>query len=187
MASMRTTAREFAVAPLAAPTLWVLPALWLLLVTVAVATRPQALLHSAPGNPVPAWLVMIFGTALAVVGPGLLLHYRRIRVANGVLSVVAAGLFTHKVAVSELDLDKARIVDLDEHAELRPGVRLWGMGLPGFSAGHHLLRNRARAFCLLTRREKVLVLPRRDGRYLLLSPEQPRALLEHLAATGPGA
>lgn len=175
--------QEFAVAPLSRAALWFFPALWLALVILAFLLRRDALLQVVPSNPVPPWLAMLFGMALAVVGPFILLQYRRVRIVDGMLTVVAASFFTHKVSPSDLDLDKARIVDLDEYDEFKPRLRLWGMGLPGFSAGHFLLRNRARAFCLLTRREKALVLPRRDGRVVLLSLEQPQTLLDALRAT----
>ena len=174
--------QEFAVAPLPRGALWFFPALWLVLVVVALLLREDAALHAHPSNPVPPWLVVAFGMALAVAGPFILLQYRRIRIVDGMLAVVAAGVFPHKVAPHDLDLDRARILDLAEHVELKPRLRLWGFGLPGFSAGHFLLRNRARAFCLLTRGEKVLVLPRRDGRFVLLSPEKPEALLSALRA-----
>lgn len=177
-------AQEFEAAPLPRAALWFFPALWLVLVAVTLLLRHDTLLRDNPGNPVPPWLVMLFGVALVVVGPFILLQVRRIRIVDGVLSINAAGLFAHKVSPRELDLDSARIVDLDEHDELRPRLRLWGFGLPGFHAGHYLLRNRARAFCLLTRRAKVLVLPRRDGRFVLLSPEQPQALLDRLRELG---
>ncbi|WP_246432223.1 hypothetical protein [Xanthomonas theicola] len=42
------------------------------------------------------------------------------------------------------------------------------------------MRNGARAFCLLTDASRVLALPLRDGRWRLLSPEQPRQLLQDL-------
>jgi hypothetical protein len=173
--------QNFELAPLSRSAQWFFPALWLALVALAFLLRHDALLRSNPTNPVPPWLVMFFGVALAVVGPFILLQYRRIRIVDGRLAIMAAGFFTHRIAPSELDLDKARIVDLNERTELKPALRLFGFGLPGFRAGHYLLRNRSRAFCLLTDFERVLVLPRRDGKKtVLLSPLQPQVLLSHL-------
>jgi len=171
---------EFEVSPPPARALWVLPVIWVALVGTVFALGHQTLLQPDPSSPVPAWLVMMSAIALGLVAPLVLLRYRRIRIRERQLWIQAAGVFTHKVTLETLDLERARIVDLDEHTDLKPTVRLLGMGLPGFRAGHYLLRNRARAFCLLTRQERVLVLPRHDGRYLLLSAEQPRELLESL-------
>lgn len=42
------------------------------------------------------------------------------------------------------------------------------------------MRGGGKAFCLLTDRNRVLVLPLRDGSLLLVSPEQPRVLLDDL-------
>ncbi len=166
----------FAVAPLAGRTRWFFPGLWAFLLVVACLT-PQG---GAATEPVPAWLITPFACALVVVGPYILLQYRRIALEADALRVMAASVFTHRVPIAGLDLERARILDLDEHVDYRPWLRLFGMSLPGFTAGHCLLRNRRRAFCLLTRRERVLLLPRRDGRYLLLSPEDPHALLSRL-------
>lgn len=181
MARPVAVVEEFEIAPLAGWTLWTLPLLWMVVVALLFALRHEALLRPVPGSPVPAWLVAAFGLGLALAGPLILLHCRRIRIAGGRLCVQAAGVFWHKVPLAELDPGQARIVDLDEHTGLRPMARLWGMGLPGLRAGHYLLRDRTRAFCLLTRMDKVLVLPRRDGRRLLLTPARPRALLARLA------
>ena len=94
--------------------------------------------------------------------------------------VVAATFYTRKTAVTALDLAQARIASLDEHTEFRPGMKTNGYALPGFQAGHFRLRNRAKAFCLLTTQQRVLILPQRDGAFLLLSPERPQALLDAL-------
>ena len=82
--------------------------------------------------------------------------------------------------MDELSLKDARVIDLAEHIESKPTVKLNGYGSIGFKAGYYLLRNRSRAFCLLTGFERVLVLPQRDGKCILLSPEQPQALLDAL-------
>ena len=57
--------------------------------------------------------------------------------------------------------------------------------MPGFHAGRFRLREKfGKAFCLLTDRHRVLWLPLRDGKdQLLLSLEQPQALLDALKAS----
>jgi len=117
--------------------------------------------------------------ALLVTGPLLALLRQRITL-DGHSLVVAATIFTQRIPIDTLDLDSARIVDLDKRTELRPLLGINRFGLPGLRAGQYVLRNRNRGFCLLTRFQKVLVLPRRDGRFVLLSPEQPQALLSRL-------
>ena len=116
----------------------------------------------------------------------LLLAMRRRSVAlrDGVLEVRAA-LYRKRVAVAELDLERARIVSLEERTELRPWLKSNGMSMPGFHAGHFRLRGDfGKAFCLLTQRERVLWLPLRDGKQqLLLSLERSQALLDALRAS----
>ena len=109
---------------------------------------------------------------------------RAVELHDGTLEVRAA-LFRERVAVTQLDLARARVVDLAERTELRPVVKTGGMSLPGFHAGRFRLREKfGKAFCLLTDRSRVLWLPLRDGKdQLLLSLEHPQALLDALKAT----
>ncbi len=149
-----------------------------LLVPAAAIALGVLLLPREQATPIPL-LAGMFMVALVMVGPLLALRRRRI-VLDGRTLVVAATFYTQRIPVDALDLDSARIVDLDERTELRPMLGLNRFGLPGLRAGHYLLRNRSRAFCLVTRFRRVLVLPRRDGRFVLLSPEQPQVLLSRL-------
>lgn len=109
---------------------------------------------------------------------------RSVELHDGTLEVRAA-LFRQRVAVAQLDLDRARVVDLGERTELRPLVKTNGMSMPGFHAGRFRLREKlGKAFCLLTDRQRVLWLPLRDGKdQLLLSLEQPQTLLDALRAS----
>ncbi|HYM86008.1 MAG TPA: hypothetical protein VET30_04665 [Pseudoxanthomonas sp.] len=169
--------QEFPLAPLHRSAWLLLVVLWVILMLVAYLAphHPQS-----AANPVPWWLVVPFGTALVVVGPWVMLQHRRISIEGDKLVAEAALLFTRKLAMSELALDKARVLNLDEHTEFKPMLQLGGMSLPGFNAGHYLLRNRSRAFCLLTARDSVLLLPQHDGKLILLSPKEPQALLARL-------
>ena len=114
----------------------------------------------------------------------LAMRRRSATLQDGILEIRAA-LYRKRVAVAELDLARARIVDLNERTELRPWLKSNGMSMPGFHAGHFRLRGDfGKAFCLLTQRRRVLWLPLRDGKQqLLLSLERPQALLDALHAT----
>ena len=109
---------------------------------------------------------------------------RVVELRDGVLDVRAA-MYRRRVPVAEIDLPRARIVDLSEHTELRPSLKTNGMSLPGFHAGRFRLRRTpGRAFCLLTDGRRVLWLPLRDGKWqVLLSLEKPQVLLDALRAS----
>lgn len=65
-------------------------------------------------------------------------------------------------------------------------ARVLPTNLPGYRSGLFWLRNKARAQVLLTDWRRVLVLPRRDGGMVLLSPQRPDALLAALREAASG-
>lgn len=109
---------------------------------------------------------------------------RSVALVGNVLDVRAA-LFRERTPIADIDLERARLVDLAERQDLRPAVKTMGMSLPGFHAGHFRLRGKlAKAFCLITDRQRVLWLPLHNGKdQLLLSVERPQDLLDALRAT----
>jgi hypothetical protein len=110
----------------------------------------------------------------------LAMRRNEVKLENGVL-VLRAAWYRHRVAVADLDLSGSRVVSLDERTELRPLLKSNGYALPGYSAGHFRMRKLSRkAFCILTTRERVLLLKERSGHVILLSLRQPRTLLEAL-------
>ena len=125
--------------------------------------------------------IALFVIAVASIGCAIGLKRRRVQLHGQVLQVVAA-LFSKRVPVDSIDIERARVVDLDERTELRPAIKTFGMSLPGYHAGHFRLRQKlGKAFCLVTDRRRVLWLPLRDGKQqLLLSLEHPQALLDAL-------
>ena len=127
--------------------------------------------------------IALTAIALATSACAAGLKRRRVRLDGQVLQIVG-GLFSHRVAVDRIDLERARVVNLDERTELRPVIKTFGMSLPGYQAGHFRLREKfGKAFCLLTDRHRLLWLPLRDGKdQLLLSLEHPQGLLDALKA-----
>lgn len=115
------------------------------------------------------------------------MHSRAIKVSAGRLDF---GLLPwRRIPAGAFDLDAARIVDLGTQRALQPVFKIAGSGLPGYKSGLFRLRNAQRAQVLLTDWKRVLVLPKRDGGVVLLSPERPDALLAalRLAAGGDSA
>jgi hypothetical protein len=117
--------------------------------------------------------------ALAIALLSWSVRRRHVILEDGRLRI-AGGLNSTTVAVDQLDLDAARVVDLREAGALAPSWKTFGTSMPGFRAGHFRLRNRGRAFVLLTDTRRVLALSERSGRTLLLSLERPQALLDAL-------
>ncbi len=104
---------------------------------------------------------------------------RRVELADGMLHVVA-GLAGTRVAVSKLLAEHARIVDLDQAPQERIGIKLFGVAMPGYHAGHFREIGGHKVFALVTDRRRVLVLPERGGRLLMLSLQRPQSLLDAL-------
>lgn len=172
--------RDFPLGPLAPWTWPALLGLWVVLLLIAFLGGTHV---QSPANPVPWWVVVLFATALVPAGLLSMLAHRQISIEGDMLLVAGALLFARKVPIGDLALDKARILDLDEHTEYKPMLRLFGFSFPGLTVGTCILRNRSRAFCLLTAQSRVLLLPQRNGRLILVSPEKPQALLDALRDT----
>ena len=121
------------------------------------------------------WLV------LPLVGAALTLAYRRreLRLDAQQLTI-ASTLYTRRVPLSSMRLDRARIVNFAENPDFKPGMKSNGFQFPGFRAGHFHMKDGGKGFCLITDDSRVLVIPLRDGNCVLVSPEQPRALLDEL-------
>lgn len=174
---------------------------WLFILTVAlpVAITIVALAYSmasdVPKNLVAGsvrltWISIVAGSILLTLAIWWLLHRRLHRHA---LTLHADGIevvttfYRAALALDALDLDHARIVDLDERTELKPMLKTNGTGLPGLQSGWFRLRNRHKAFVAIAGSPRVLWIPTRSGYDLLLQPLQPQALLDRLRtlATAP--
>jgi hypothetical protein len=128
--------------------------------------------------------VILLAVPVALIFPlvggaiGWSIYRRKIRIADKAL---LTGIFGwKKVPVSELDLDAAVVLDLEQHRELQPTFKLAGTSMPGYRSGWFRLRDKRTAYLLLTDWRRVLVLPKRDGKVILLSPQRPEALLDAL-------
>lgn len=124
------------------------------------------------------------GAALVFAILCLMQWRRSVALESGVL-VIRAGLHTRRVPTTALELERARIIDLEERTELLPGRRTLGMSSTGYQTGFFRTRQWGKGFYLLTERRRVLWLPERNGLHLLISLQQPQALLAALNAMAP--
>lgn len=173
--------REFELPSPPAGTWMTLAAIWAA-VLASTWLRPHP--HAATAGYAWSWMVPVFATALVVVGPFVWMQRRRVAIDDGRL-VVQAGMQTRKFDIDGLDLEQARVIDLGEHTEFKPMLKLAGVSLPGLRYGSFLLRNRRRAFCLLIGDDRTLLLPlhaagKGKESLVLLGPARPQALLEAL-------
>lgn len=154
----------------------ILPAVAVLL----AALNTSAITKWSLPQVLPLLLVLL---AIGLIVGLLSLSLRRLAVElDGNTLVVRAALYTVRLPVTDLDLEHARIQNLQRGDDNWPCLRINGMGLPGARLGHFRGRPfKRRLFCLLTHTQRVLVLPQCDGsRTLVLSLEHPQRLLDVL-------
>lgn len=157
---------------------------WLSLFAIVVLLPIGGLALVLAFEQIDLWWPLPLALALFVPLAGLFalgIRRRRIELRGDVLRIEAA-FYTQRLALSELDLDSSRVVELDERPELGPSTKTNGFAMPGYYAGHFRSRLRQRLFCLVTSKRHVLALHETSGRIVLLSAERPQALLDTLRA-----
>ncbi|MEO8365836.1 MAG: hypothetical protein ABI538_06465 [Pseudoxanthomonas sp.] len=172
--------------------------LWLLLLTIVLpvslsivlpllAAADHAAARMVGGNLVAsAWPERLFGPLLvaaitSVVWFALdrLMRRHRLQFDATGLEVVTT-FYRQKLALSELQLEAARMISVDEHPELKPMLKVNGLSLPGFRSGWFRSRALKKQFVATSGGEQLLWLPTHRGYALLLQPRQPSALLQRL-------
>jgi len=128
-----------------------------------------------------------------IVAPGIMIfiyalfgNWRIVfTIANSKLHI-ARTAFGKSIDISSLDLENAKIIDLDEDAnkDLRSEDRSSGVGLrtdtPSNQAGWFRLQNQEKALLFITNNQNVLYIPTHDDYVLMLSVENPEKFLTSL-------
>ncbi len=133
------------------------------------------------------WFAVIGGVLLVItVGVSALLWSSFNASRTATFEVSPAGLtikgeWRPKVIPADrIDAAAARAVDLDSDPPLRPAWRTMGTAIPGYSSGWFRLKNGEKALLYVTDRHRVAYVPTRDGYSILLSVEDPEALVASL-------
>ena len=142
--------------------------------------------QAAPGH---GWF-WVFLVAMVLVMAGVMVFvgwvvngakHARFEVSERGLEI-RGGLYGRLIPLEHLELDQARVADLDTDTELYPKRRRSGSSLPGLRAGWFTLRSGDKAYCFLTDLHRVAYLPTTEGFVLLLSVDDPAALINALRA-----
>ena len=112
-------------------------------------------------------------------GVDWLLRRQQLRWNQQMLQVTSS-FYRRSLPLADQELDKARVIDLQEQIDYSPRWKTNGTSLPGLKSGWFRLRNGNKALVALYGKGKVLWLPTRQGFDLLLQPHDPQALLDHL-------
>lgn len=132
-------------------------------------------------NSSPALFVLMTLPILLIVVLGWLCFRRNHVQLDAETLTITAGPHRLKVPRKSLDADKARVINMDTQTDVQIGIKTFGTSFPGYAAGYFSRRGGGKIFALLTDKTRVLALPEHDGRLLLLSLENPHALLKALA------
>lgn len=135
--------------------------------------------NGLPVERLPVHLALIVALELPVLlGLAWISTRRKVVLSESGLDIRAT-FYRKQVALTAIDLERARVVDLREKRELRPRLKTNGFSLPGFAAGHFRDAGGHKLFCLVTR-PVVVWLPLADGARVLLSAARPAAALESI-------
>jgi hypothetical protein len=162
--------------------------LWLIVLGVGVPTGAVvAVLGHAYAQGAPRVPLVVSGAfTLAITLAVAIWIYGMTRRIGATLDAgaltIATGVATRRFPLPALRAAGVRTLHLDEHTELRPSLRTWGIGMPGLASGWFRLKNGGKALCILTKRERVTVLRADDGTWLLLSLADPSPLEKALGA-----
>ena len=154
----------------------------LLLFTVVpmaiVLVALYSLVKPAPPPFLPLFLLVVIVVQNLAMGRWI---DRRQVTLDGAVLEVQAGIGKQCLAVADIDLEHSRVLRLDEHPEWRPFLKTGGLSMPGLSLGWFRTRNLTRIYCVLTDRQRVLLLPLLGKKEaVLLSLKRPDELLSAL-------
>lgn len=156
------------------PLLAVVACVLLLVAVLAIAKAP-------PDQWLHAWPVLVCLLVVPLVSWRM--GHRSVRLSDDGLRIRTLP-WPRTIPVAGIDLERAAVVNLHEHRELQPTIKLAGSRVPGYRAGRFRLRDGRWASVIVTDPQRVLVLPLRSGSVVMLSVERGEALLQALRQRG---
>ena len=131
-----------------------------------------------------AWLAGVVTVVLALIVALLVwiavaAKHVDFHVRDGSLAI-RGGPYGRTIALADLDLERARSVDLTQEPDLRVRWKTNGAALPGLAMGWFRLQDKSKSLLFVTDRKRVLFVPTKRGWSLQLSTAEPERLLAAL-------
>ncbi|HEY0488159.1 MAG TPA: hypothetical protein VGD30_01470 [Telluria sp.] len=137
-----------------------------------ILTRKQGRRAALKNSAIAAALVLPFTLGIAST-----LSHNALTINEKNLSVRAAYFYDYARNIDDFDLARAQFGTYQSIADGQLKWRRNGLGLPGMNAGRYSTTRGKVLFALLTDRSSVLYLPAKTGPSLLVSLENPAAVL----------
>lgn len=125
-------------------------------------------------------LWMLLGLAPLTLPSLYFVRANEVDVRDGRIRVQAGFFYKQDRPIGDFDLDAAAAGAWRDMPQARMSARLNGIGTYGYNAGHYSLSSGGLAFLMVSDAERTLFLPARTGPALLISVNDPQALLNHL-------
>lgn len=108
-----------------------------------------------------------------------MMRRQRLSLSDGALTI-RTSFYRDRIVLSDLQLEQARVIDIDEHPERKPLLKSNGYSVPGFNSGWFRSCKFKKLFVATAGGRRLLWLPTTRGYFLLLQPRNPKALLDRL-------
>ena len=144
-----------------------------------------------PASTKPLWFIAVICVLIAAVLFALAFtayasQHSRVELDANQIRLVG-DFWGREIPFDSLKVAEARVMDLGKKDEHAPRWRTFGTGLPGYASGWFKLRNGEKALVYLSRRTNVAYIPTTEGYSLLLSVDNPQALIETLQRHRPAS
>ena len=137
----------------------------------------------AIAGPPTHWFVVPVGLiAWIAVGRSVIASRTTIFEVSDDALTIRGDWYGRRIKRASLRVEEARVADFGKEPRLRPGLRVWGSGLPGYCSGWFTLNGR-RGLVYLTWQSNAIYIPTSENFDLLLSPDDPEEMLRALRAT----
>jgi hypothetical protein len=137
-----------------------------------------------PATNTATWIMVAM--TMLMVGLALLFTYFAFTMGKASFEVSPEGLrlrgdlYGRLIPAQSLQLEQAKIIDLQHDSAHQLRFRTIGTSVPGHQAGWFRLMNGEKALVYLTDRSRIVYLPTQEGYSVMLSTPQPEALLAAL-------
>ncbi len=137
--------------------------------------------------PVPTivWLLLVvLAAVLAIIFFIVVLPIVKFNIVVSEDSIYVSAPPFAKVHVLRRDVSRIEVLNLSKHPELRPTLRTFGVGFPGYKVGWFKLANGAKAFLGVALLDQAVVMELKNGMYIIITPKNLNKFISALEELG---